>query len=542
MAGNTRRSLLLLVSTLCLSALVIAPMPARGVAEVVIVPIDAAGTGYFDPTPATPVGGNPGTTVGEQRLIAAQFAATLWGATLSSDAEIFVAARFIPQFCTATSAVLGSAGTTFVFADFAPGVEPQTWYHSALADSIAGADLNPGFFDIVTNFNSNLNGNPACLGGRSWYYGLDGNEGTNIDFLAVLTHELAHGLGHAGFVNVTSGANFAGLTDIYSVFTLDDTTGLHWNEMATNAERAASAQNCRNLSWDGPSATAAAADWLASGTPLLSVHSPAPVAGGYPVGAAAFGPPVSAPGVSGDLVLADDGVAPTADGCEPFTNGAAIAGNIAVVDRGTCAFTVKAKNAQDAGAVGVVVANNVAGCPPPGMGGADPTIVIPSVQITLADGNAIKAALPGVSATIGIDPTRLAGANAVGNPLLYAVSPVAPGSSVSHWDTSTFPNTLMEPAINTDLMPSVTLDLSPGQMEDVGWTLESTTFIQGCDTTIGLIPYLAGQVEICSLNAADHEEFVSCVARLGNDLRKAGLISGRQSGKLAVCAGASTLP
>ena len=64
---------------------------------------------------------------------------------------------------------------------------------------------------------------------------------------------------------------------------------------------------------------------------------------------------------------------------EPLTNGAAISGNIALVDRGTCAFTVKVKNAQNAGAIGVIVANNVMLEPVAGMGGVDATIVIPSL-------------------------------------------------------------------------------------------------------------------------------------------------------------------
>ena len=46
-----------------------------------------------------------------------------------------------------------------------------------------------------------------------------------------------------------------------------------------------------------------------------------------------------------------------------LTNAAAIAGKIALVDRGICGFTIKVKNAQNAGAIGVVVANNVGGRP-----------------------------------------------------------------------------------------------------------------------------------------------------------------------------------
>jgi hypothetical protein len=90
-------------------------------------------------------------------------------------------------------------------------------------------------------------------------------------------------------------------------------------------------------------------------------------------------------------VLVDDGVGTATDACEPlvgFPTGA-----IALADRGGCDFTVKVKNAQNAGAVAVIVANNVAG-PPITMGGTDPTIAIPSAMVSLADGTAIKASLP----------------------------------------------------------------------------------------------------------------------------------------------------
>ena len=49
---------------------------------------------------------------------------------------------------------------------------------------------------------------------------------------------------------------------------------------------------------------------------------------------------------------------------------------IALIDRGTCGFTIKVKNAQDAGAIAVIVADNIAGSPPAPMGGADATITI----------------------------------------------------------------------------------------------------------------------------------------------------------------------
>ena len=134
-----------------------------------------------------------------------------------------------------------------------------------------------------------------------------------------------------------------------------------------------------------------------------------------------------------------------------LTPDADVAGRIALVDHGTCGFAVKVKNAQNGGAIGVVVANNVAGAPPGGMAGVDPTITIPSVLITQADANAIKVQLANavpVSGTLGVNLSILAGADAQNVALLYTPDPVARGSTISHWDTIAFPNQLMEPAIN----------------------------------------------------------------------------------------------
>ena len=136
--------------------------------------------------------------------------------------------------------------------------------------------------------------------------------------------------------------------------------------------------------------------------PLLTINSPASIAGDYAAGAASFGPPLSNPGIMGDVILADDGTGTTSDACEALVNSSAIAGNIALVDRGTCAFTIKVKNAQNAGATSVIVADNVPG-PAAGMGGSDPSITIPSLRVTLDTGNLIKSELDGgVNATLHV--------------------------------------------------------------------------------------------------------------------------------------------
>jgi large repetitive protein len=78
-------------------------------------------------------------------------------------------------------------------------------------------------------------------------------------------------------------------------------------------------------------------------------------------GTAAFGPNAfNIPAT--DVVLVNDGVGTTSDGCEtPFVNAAAIVGKIALIDRGICGFSVKAANAKANGALAVIIANNVAG-------------------------------------------------------------------------------------------------------------------------------------------------------------------------------------
>jgi hypothetical protein len=161
------------------------------------------------------------------------------------------------------------------------------------------------------------------------------------------------------------------------------------------------------------------------------------------------------------------------DGCDAITNAAAIAGNIALIDRGNCTFVIKAAAAQAAGAIAVIIGNNAAGLPPNPMGGSDPSITIPVVGISQADANTIKANLPGVVVTIDQDVSQpLAGADASNRAMLYAPPAFAGGSSVSHYDVRLTPDALMEPFINTALHN--TIDLTRDLFVDIGWFPEAT--------------------------------------------------------------------
>jgi hypothetical protein len=136
--------------------------------------------------------------------------------------------------------------------------------------------------------------------------------------------------------------------------------------------------------------------WDGVGTHEVVVSAPASVAGSYKAFLAEFGDRLRR-SVSGAVVVANDGVGSVTDGCEPLP--AAVSGAIALVDRGGCTFVVKAANAQAAGAIGLIVANNVGGTDIAGLGGDDRSIQIPVLMISQNDGATLKGAA-GVQATL----------------------------------------------------------------------------------------------------------------------------------------------
>ncbi|HKY28098.1 MAG TPA: PA domain-containing protein [Pyrinomonadaceae bacterium] len=445
---------------------------AEGSATIVVQNNDGPGVGFNDPTPVAPVGNNSGTTLGQQRLNAFRYAANIWGAILNSDATIVVRATWEPLTCTSTTAVLGSAGSDDIFRNFAGAQFTNTWYSAALANALAGGDLDADH-EINARFNINL-GTPGCLDNSPFYLGLDNNHGNAVDLVAVLLHEFSHGLGFQTFTSSSTGVQNSGSPSVYDRFLFDNTVQKTWSQM-TDVERQASAVNTGNLAWSGPRVTADVPNVLAS--PSLQVGQPGAIAQVFEVGTAAFGPPLTTAGVGAILVQAldaADGVGPsTTDGCSALTNAGAVSGKIALIDRGDCLFVEKVKNAQNAGAVGVVIANNVANPAIIQLGGSDVSIMIPSVMVSQADGNTIRSQLGlGLLARMLLDPTLSVGTDSQHRALIFAPNPIQSGSSISHWDTSLFPSQLMEPNISGDLTHSVVpiWDLSFSLLRDVGWS------------------------------------------------------------------------
>jgi PA domain len=457
-------------SACALAALVFAAAPAvaRGVARITIQNDNGPTVGFNDPTPATPVGGNTGTTLGAQRLIVFERAAAIWGELLDSPVEIVVKASFLPLPCEADSGALGGARTGSIVLD-APTAPLHAWYPVALANKLAGVDLTPGAQELTAVFNSRV-GELNCLESFHWYYGLDGNHGDGLDLLTVLLHELAHGLGFATIVAEWSGSEFQNQPDVFESRIFDTQASRYWTEMNSD-ERRASAINTGHLVWDGPAVRAAAADLL---EPLryLSVIAPPEPELYVDVNPAPFGAGITgeepAAEIAEALDAADADGESTTDACSAITNGSAIAGRIALVDSGACDFSVQAANVQAAGAVGLIVASDRPGGLP-SVDGTDPSIRIPVAGISQEDGTAIRSALGGgpVAGAFHVDPRRRMGMGTDGRPLLYAPNPDAPGSSISHWDVSATPNLLMEPFLSDDLGHGV--DLTLPLLYDIGW-------------------------------------------------------------------------
>lgn len=146
--------------------------------------------------------------------------------------------------------------------------------------------------------------------------------------------------------------------------------------------------------------------YLWNGSKSLTINQPFSLQGNYGFEKAGFGPVTF--NVSGNVVLVNDGSSSPSLGCDSLINGAEIDGNIALVDRGTCEFSLKCLRAQNAGAVAVIVCNNVTGNPiVMSTGTYGSGITIPSVMMSKQNCDSIKLYL-----NSGVNITMI-----VGNPV-----------------------------------------------------------------------------------------------------------------------------
>lgn len=130
-------------------------------------------------------------------------------------------------------------------------------------------------------------------------------------------------------------------------------------------------------------------------TVQLEIAAPPAAIGSFDAIESLFSPTLASTGeITGVIVLAEPSQA-----CQSLANAAAIAGNIALIDRGSCSFPVKVLNAQAAGAIAAIIVNNQDGLPAPMTGSSD-GVTIPAVMISRQDGEILKANLSGLSGTL----------------------------------------------------------------------------------------------------------------------------------------------
>ncbi len=222
-----------------------------------------------------------------------------------------------------------------------------------------------------------VNNEPAIVCPNATWNGASINfcDGTSSD--DVVAHEWSHGYTeatHGLIYRWQSGALNESYSDIFG-----ETIDLLNSDGADAPSALRSVGTCTVFGGNAP--------------PSFEVLSPAAIAGFYSASGAAFNP--SSADVTGSLVLANDGSGATSDACEAVSND--LTGAIALIDRGSCPFVQKVQNAQAAGAIGAIIANND-GDSLINMGGSSAGISIPSIFVGQTDG-ALLRTQPAVTAT-----------------------------------------------------------------------------------------------------------------------------------------------
>lgn len=124
-----------------------------------------------------------------------EYALSIWESLLRSDQTIQVEAHWLELTSEDEQVVLGAAGASNFFIG-KPGLpNSKVFYNAPLAEKLVRSGLNsPGSPDIYAYFNKNA----------SWYFGTDGKTPAGkFDFVTVALHELCHGLGFLGSMNIT---------------------------------------------------------------------------------------------------------------------------------------------------------------------------------------------------------------------------------------------------------------------------------------------------------------------------------------------------
>ncbi len=454
--------------------------PSAFAANVVIVNLDQPGVGLNDPTPATPAGGNSGTTRGQQRMNLVQRAASIWAARLVSAVPIRFGVQFAGTFSCAQNpndfVYLAFGGPSGYYTANSPPNPPHPIvYPAALRNALVGTTADPSTPEAFLRISPLMDSQPGCITGTSgFWYGTNPNirptDASKYPLLPLVLHEMAHGLGFVQNHNLQNGSGFPPYYYTFDLGVFDNTLQKFWNQMTDN-EILQSAVNDPNVIWKGPAVDAAKANYLRK--PLRIRIAGAIQAG--EVAQAFYGDLLPSSGLSSMATLVSDGSAMPGEGCNTLVNAAQVQGRIAVVNRGTCGFSLKTRNAEQAGAIAVLILNNRAETPSdplPVAGGFDYTIRIPTATVAYQTGQTLLSQLAGSpNTTVSIE--AIPGGGLIGTQTgfmrMHAPNPISQGSSISHFTSDTGGPLLMQAEISPVVFDR--LDMTPELLRDIGWTI-----------------------------------------------------------------------
>jgi hypothetical protein len=127
----------------------------------------------------------------EQAKEALNYAMEIWAYYLRSTPKISIETCWVVSGMEADT--LGTADEPDFRHDFKGAKKEKTWYTIALANSLHGSDLKLNSPDMYLSYNSKY----------AWYFGTDGQvPDGKYDFVSVVLHEIAHGLGIFGTASV----------------------------------------------------------------------------------------------------------------------------------------------------------------------------------------------------------------------------------------------------------------------------------------------------------------------------------------------------
>ncbi len=185
-----------------------------------------------------------------QAQAAFEYAVDIWENLIVSPVPIEVEANWTPL--GKDTNILGSAGPNDYDYNFDNAAYANTLYPIALANSLAGSDLDPTAHDINANFNSNYS---------NWYFGTDGNTPTGkTDFVSVVLHELGHGLGFSGSMDYDFGTGQGSWWNqpvIYDHFTVNGSGQKLIDTFPNNSVALGNQLISNNLFFNGSNAVAA---------------------------------------------------------------------------------------------------------------------------------------------------------------------------------------------------------------------------------------------------------------------------------------------